>query len=101
MVGVRRTAERPDEVANVGPERGDLNCEAALGVNFFLRGEVTMGGRRKSSSDGFPFTFNSDVGETDDEGWMGLRAGILDSVGETFVINGERNGVASFLCCNF
>src|SRR6202042_926159 len=32
IVGVRRTEVR---AAGVGPERGDLNWEAAFGVNFF------------------------------------------------------------------
>ena len=90
------------DVASVGPESGDLNCEAALSVNFFLRGGGTMIGRGRSVwSDGFDFVFSCNFGDDGAGCWKVVRSGMFELAGEAFINRGERNGEMSFLCCNF
>ena len=83
-------------------ERGDLNWEAAFSVNFFgcLGGIGVSGGKavrvvdRFVRDSGFSDGMGSSIG-------FGLAVSELFPDETVFFMSGERNGVASFLCCNF
>jgi hypothetical protein len=99
MVGVKRMEER---AAGTVAERGDLNWEAAFRVNFF--GCLTVigvsGGKTVRLVDRFvrDSSFSDGIESSID---LGSAASELFPEETVFFMSGERNGVASFLCCNF
>lgn len=90
MLGVSRTEESAAEAASAEPSRGDLNCEAALGVTFLLAGTIFFGG------DGADSNFDGNATLVS----FGFGPSFSEEGARFFMASG-RNGVASFLCCNF